>query len=139
MLASMLCKDVRTCYSGSFRCNKDALSFDISFVMSVLASRSGTSTVLIDKIHINGSSRYRWFQSLVLLVVSRPNVHPKIFKFSKIKKIKKLFENYYILFWKSKIMHAFIFFLACCIWIFSKVGNSISTLNPIWENVIKGP
>ena len=64
------CKD--SCYSGSFRCNKDALCSVISFVMSVLASRSGTSTILIDGIHINGLSRYIWYQSLVVAVVSRP-------------------------------------------------------------------
>ena len=57
-----------------FGINKDAFVTDISFVMSVLASRSGTSTILIDEIHINGSRSYRWYQSLVLAVVSRPRI-----------------------------------------------------------------
>ena len=59
--AMQICKD--SCYSGSFRCIKDALCSVISFVTSVLASRSGTSTILIDEIHINGSSRYSYGSS----------------------------------------------------------------------------
>ena len=67
--AMQRCKD--SYYSGSYRCNKDALCLDISFVMSVLASQSGTSTILIDEIHIIGSSRYNGPLANMLVVSSR--------------------------------------------------------------------
>ena len=61
---------------------------------------------------------------------------PRFSNFGKIRKIKKLFENYYISFWKSKIMHAFIFFFACLHLKFQKL-EILFPLYTLFKKMIK--